>query len=74
MLEPITVGVREAGSLLGVSSWTIRRWLRLGKLPAVKLGRRMVVEIGALRRFVVSNRIGEDQNVYDLSELRSLKR
>ncbi len=69
MLEPLTVGVREAGNLLGVSSWTIRRWLRLKKLPSVKLGRRIVVEMAALRRFIASNRFGEDQNVNDLSKL-----
>ena len=69
MHEPLTVGVREAALTLGVSHWSIRRWIRVGRLPAVKLGRRTVLEVAALRQFVQSNRIREDQNVYDLSKL-----
>lgn len=59
MLEPLTLGVREAASLLGVSHWTIRRWIRMGKIPALKLGRRTVVELSALRLLVENSR-GKD--------------
>jgi excisionase family DNA binding protein len=52
MSEPLTVGVREAAIMLGVSPWSIRRWVRLRRLPAVKLGRRTVFELAALHRFV----------------------
>ncbi|MCV7300881.1 helix-turn-helix domain-containing protein [Mycobacterium barrassiae] len=31
--------VAEAADQCGVSAWTIRDWLRQGKLPAVKVGR-----------------------------------
>jgi len=71
MLEPLTVGVREAARLLGISHWSIRRWIRLGRLPAVKLGRRTVVELAVLQRFIDSNRVGEDNNVYDIQNLRA---
>ena len=69
MHEVLTVGVREAAAILGVSPWSIRRWVRLGRLPAVKLGRRTVLELGALERFIAINRIGGDENVHDLSKL-----
>jgi excisionase family DNA binding protein len=69
MREVLTVGVREAAGMLGVSPWSIRRWVRLGRLPAVKLGRRTVLELAALHRFVANNRIGGDQDVHDLSKL-----
>ena len=52
MLEPLTLGVRDAASLLGVSHWSIRRWIRIGRLPAVKLGRRTVVELSALKLLI----------------------
>jgi excisionase family DNA binding protein len=68
MHEVLTVGVREAAQILGVSPWSIRRWIRLGKLPAVKLGRRTVVELAALRQFVQSSRIREDQ-IHDIRTL-----
>jgi excisionase family DNA binding protein len=44
--------------MLGISHWSILRWIRLGRLPAVKLGRRTVVELAALKRLIESNRIG----------------
>ena len=68
MHEVLTIGVREAAGMLGVSPWSIRRWVRLGRLPAVKLGRRTVVELAALDRFIASNRTGGDQDAYDLSK------
>jgi excisionase family DNA binding protein len=56
MLEPLTLSVRDAAGLLGVSHWTIRRWIRFGTLPAVKLGRRTVVEVSALKDLVEKSR------------------
>jgi hypothetical protein len=35
----------------------------------VKLGRRTVIELAALERFIASNRIGGDQDVHDLPKL-----
>lgn len=32
----------EAGNLLGVSPWTLRRWELKGVLPAVRLNRRVI--------------------------------
>jgi excisionase family DNA binding protein len=69
MQEVLTVGVREAAGMLGVSPWSIRRWVRLGRLPAVKLGRRTVLELPVLHLFIATNRIGGDQDVHDLSKL-----
>jgi excisionase family DNA binding protein len=69
MQEALTIGVCDAATMLGVSPWSIRRWVRLGLLPAVKLGRRTVLELTALHRFIASNRIGEDKDASDLSNL-----
>jgi len=62
MLEPLTLGVRDAAALLGVSHWSIRRWIRIGRLPALKLGRRTVVELSALKLMVESNRSKDGSN------------
>jgi len=58
MNEVLTVGVRDAAGLRSISHWSIKRCVRLGRLPAVKLGRRTVVELAALKRLVETNRIG----------------
>jgi predicted site-specific integrase-resolvase len=44
--------VREAGSALGISPWTIRLYMRQGKLRPVRVGRRVLVEPEECRRFL----------------------
>lgn len=43
-----TLGPGEAGRRLGVSTRTVQRWLRDGRLPAVKVGARVKVDARAL--------------------------
>jgi excisionase family DNA binding protein len=52
-------GVEEAARLLGISKWTVRGYIREGKLKAVRLGRRVLVEEGELERFVTNARTCE---------------
>ena len=44
--------VKEAGNALGLSPWTIRRYITDGKLRTVRLGRRVLVEPSECRRLV----------------------
>lgn len=44
--------VKEAGNALGLSPWTIRRYITDGKLQTVRLGRRVLVEPSECRRLV----------------------
>lgn len=44
--------VEEAASLLGISKWTVRSYIKAGKLHVVRLGRRVLVEESELERFV----------------------
>lgn len=37
-------GINEAAKILSLSPWTIRDWVRHGKLASVKLGRRVLIE------------------------------
>ena len=48
--------VTEAAGLLGISPWTVRAYIRDGKLQAVRLGRRVLVEEAELERFVEEGR------------------
>jgi excisionase family DNA binding protein len=44
--------VEEAAGLLGISPWTVRSYIKTGKLKPVRLGRRVLVEgsgTGAIR-------------------------
>jgi len=37
--------VRETAKMLNLSEWTIRKWIRDGKIKAVRLGRGYVINI-----------------------------
>jgi excisionase family DNA binding protein len=48
--------VKEAGTALGLSPWTIRRYITDGKLKTVRLGRRVLVEPSECLRLVEEGR------------------
>jgi excisionase family DNA binding protein len=48
--------VKEAGTALGLSPWTIRRYITDGKLRTVRLGRRVLVEPSECLRLVEEGR------------------
>jgi predicted site-specific integrase-resolvase len=41
----------------GVSRYTWRSWFRQGRVPVVRLGRRVLVEEADYRRFLADNRV-----------------
>lgn len=49
--------VKQAAELLGISYWTVRSYIREGKLKAVRLGRRVLVEESELEQFVAESRV-----------------
>jgi excisionase family DNA binding protein len=48
--------VKEAGTALGISPWTIRRYISDGKLQTVRLGRRVLLEPAECRRLLEEGR------------------
>jgi excisionase family DNA binding protein len=48
-VEPLAVDVRTAASLTSLSARTIRRFIQLGRLRAVRAGRRVLVPLDSLR-------------------------
>ena len=44
--------IEEAAGLLRISKWTVRAYIRDGKLQAVRLGRRVLLEEAELERLV----------------------
>jgi excisionase family DNA binding protein len=51
-MEPLAVDIREAGRLLSLSSRTIRRHIRSGRIKAVRVGRRVLVPVKVLTEMV----------------------
>lgn len=50
--------VNSAARLLSISPWTVRSYIHEGKLSAVRIGRRVLVEEIELERFVKEGKAG----------------
>jgi excisionase family DNA binding protein len=48
----------EAAEYLGRSEWSVRRLIWAGKLPQVKSGKRVHLDIQDVDRFIENNKIG----------------
>ena len=55
-MPQLTIGVKDAAASIGISPWTIRKLLRQGKLPFVRVGRRVLIEPSALERLIEAGR------------------
>jgi excisionase family DNA binding protein len=44
-MTTLTLGVREATAMVGLSPWTIREYITQGKLACVRIGRRVLVPV-----------------------------
>jgi len=51
-MEPLAVDLRETARLTSLSVRTLRRYIRLGRLPVIRAGRRILVTPSALRLFL----------------------
>jgi excisionase family DNA binding protein len=56
MEHRLALGVKEAADAIGLSHWTIRKFIREGKLRSVRLGKRVLVEPGALQKLIEAGR------------------
>ena len=60
-MEQIAMGLREAAASVGLSPWTLRAWIRQGKVAAVRLGRRVMIEPEELHRMVQAGKKADAQ-------------
>jgi excisionase family DNA binding protein len=61
MTTNLCIGVKEAAAAVGLSHWTLRQYIRDGKLKAVRIGRRLLIELSELQRLVEEGRTGARQ-------------
>ena len=50
------LSLKEAAHVLGVSFWSVRRFIQQGKLLPVRVGRRVLLEQSIIEAFIASNR------------------
>ena len=59
MTPHLCIGIKEAAASLALSPWTLRQYIRQGKLKAVRIGRRVLIEPSELQKLVEQGRTGE---------------
>lgn len=57
------LGLDEAAEKLGVSMWTLRRWVWARKIPSVRLGRRVLLRHADLEALIVAGLRDADARV-----------
>ena len=55
-MEQLALGLRQAAEAVGLSHWTLRAYVRQGKIRAVKIGKRILIEPSELQRLVEEGR------------------
>ena len=53
-VERLSYSVSEAAQAVGVSARTLNGFIKDGSLPHVRIGKRILIEIEALKRFIES--------------------
>lgn len=48
--------LHDAATYLGISYWTVRELINRQEMPAVRIGRRVMVDIADLNRFIEGNK------------------
>ena len=60
MGEILALGLKEAGAAIGLSHWTLRKYIAQKKIVALRIGRRVLIEPSELRRFLEEARKASD--------------
>ncbi len=59
------LSIREAATLLGVSPFTVRKWLRDRRLAFYQCGRRIVLDRGDVNEFLARHRVEAAEGTND---------
>ncbi len=51
------MAIRDASEVLGISENTLRQWICYGRFPHVKVGRRTMVAVKDLAKFIEENHV-----------------
>jgi hypothetical protein len=54
VVEPKFVSVKIARDITGISDWTWRDWIEIGKCASVKIGGRLLVPVSEIQRMCAS--------------------
>ena len=52
----LAIGIKDAAMALSISPWTVRRYIAKGLIPAVRIGRRVLIEPAELEKLLARSR------------------
>jgi excisionase family DNA binding protein len=55
-IAPLLLGIEDVALMLGISPWTVRKYVANGILPSVRIGRRVLIEPGEIQKLIEQNR------------------
>ncbi len=58
-MKKLSVGLQEAQELTGISHFTFRRMVKLGKIKSVRVGRRVLLPVSELEKLVKPRAVSE---------------
>ena len=50
MIEDRLVNIKDAAATLGISQWTVRAWIKQGKITSAKMGTRRLIPESEIKR------------------------
>ena len=55
-MTQLVISVKDAAQSLGLSPYTLRNWIKHGKLPSVRLGKRVMLEPAMIEQLISKGR------------------
>jgi excisionase family DNA binding protein len=55
-LQQLLISIKESAAAIGLSPWTVRQYVRDGKIKAVRISRRVLVEPSELENLIAAAR------------------
>jgi excisionase family DNA binding protein len=72
MKSQLALGLKEAADAVGLSHWTLRQYVKQGKIHAIKLGRRVLIEPEELQRLIEQGRGGKQVSSIQCVERKTI--
>lgn len=57
-IPTLAVSINDAAAALNISHWSLRKYIRQGRIVAVRIGRRVLIEPAELERLIEQGRTG----------------
>jgi len=56
IMPQLVISVKDAAQSLGLSPYTLRNWIKQGKIPSVRLGKRVMIEPSTIQQLLAKGR------------------